>query len=63
LTALFSNGKLKISCIGGEQHKIRDINHTQLEADLILKTLNGDSKSHNLISQMLKNYVGINKLR
>jgi hypothetical protein len=32
--AQFSNGKLKISCIGGEEHKIRDINSTTLESRL-----------------------------
>lgn len=36
-SAQFSNGKLKISCIGAEQHKIRDINKTNLEARLDLK--------------------------
>lgn len=30
----FSNGKLKISCIGGEQYKIRDINIPTLEKRL-----------------------------
>lgn len=30
----FSNGKLKISCIGGEQYKIRDINVNALESRL-----------------------------
>jgi hypothetical protein len=30
----FSNGKLKISCIGAEYYKIRDINSTVLEARL-----------------------------
>lgn len=30
----FSNGKLKISCVGGEQFKIRDINASVLEARL-----------------------------
>ena len=35
--AQFSNGKLKISVIGAEQHKIRDINKTTLESRLNLK--------------------------
>lgn len=30
----FSNGKLKISCVGGEQFKIRDINASVLESRL-----------------------------
>lgn len=30
----FSNGKLKISCVGGEQFKIRDINSAVLESRL-----------------------------
>lgn len=35
--AQFSNGKLKISCIGGEMHKIRDINSVTLESRLNIK--------------------------
>ena len=35
--AQFTNGKLKISCIGAEQHKIRDINKSTLESRLNLK--------------------------
>lgn len=33
-SAQFTNGKLKISCIGGEEHKIRDININTLESKL-----------------------------
>lgn len=33
-SAQFSNGKLKISCIGGEQFKIRDLTSTILDARL-----------------------------
>jgi hypothetical protein len=36
-SAQFTNNKLKISCIGGEQHKIRDINSQSLESRLNLK--------------------------
>ena len=32
--AQFSNGKLKISCVGGEEFKIRDINSPTLESRL-----------------------------
>jgi hypothetical protein len=35
--AQFSNGKLKISCIGAEEHKIRDINNETLESRLNIK--------------------------
>lgn len=33
-SAQFSNGKLKISCIGGEEFKIRDMNKSMLESRL-----------------------------
>lgn len=33
-SAQFTNGKLKISCVGGEEHKIRDININTLETKL-----------------------------
>jgi hypothetical protein len=36
-SAKYSNGKLKISCIGGELSKIRDINKTALESRLDIK--------------------------
>jgi hypothetical protein len=36
-SAQFSNGKLKISTIGGEEHKIRDINSTTLGNKLNIK--------------------------
>ena len=30
-SALFSNNKLKITCVGGEQYKMMDINFTKME--------------------------------
>jgi hypothetical protein len=43
-SAQISSGKLKISCIGGEEFKVRDIGKTQLEARLNPKNCKWDFK-------------------
>ena len=59
--AQFTNGKLKISCIGAEQHKIRDINKSTLESRLNLKNSKWSFKVSKEDFSDIKKLASINK--
>lgn len=59
-SAQFSNGKLKISCIGAEEFKIRDLNKSTLEARLNPKNSKWSFKISQSDFQDIKKLCSIN---
>ena len=55
-SAQFSNGKLKISCVGGEEFKIRDITKDRLESNLNL------SRSKWRFKMLQQDFLDVKKL-